>query len=198
MVLGITGGIGAGKSTILNLLKEEYQFVIFETDIIAKEIMEPGNLVFNRIVAYFGNDILNPDGQLDRKKMASIVFHDKSKLQTLNEIVHPGVIEEVSKRIKHMSASGKERFVIESALLIESGCYKICDKVWYIDTNPAVRRERLKHSRNMTDEQIDDVIKNQLKKEDCMSYSDEVIDNSGDINSTKAQIEKILVFSYAL
>ena len=198
MILGITGGIGAGKSTVLNILREKYQFVIFETDAIAKEIMEPNKQAFHHIVASFGETILNRDGAIDRRKLADIVFRDKDKLRELNQIVHPAVIKEVSDKIEGLKAEGKDRFVIESALLIDSGCYKICDKVWFIDTETDVRRERLKSSRNMTDRQIDDVIKNQLKKEDCMSYVDDVIDNSGDIAFTEQQMEKILFISYAL
>ncbi|MCI8668186.1 MAG: dephospho-CoA kinase [Lachnospiraceae bacterium] len=196
MILGITGGIGNGKSTVLKILQEQYHFAVFEADRIAHELMMPGNKIFDSIVEAFGTEILNPDGVIDRMRFGAIVFSDASKLERLNQMVHPSVIDEISCRIHQLRQEQPDtNFVIEAALLIESGCYKICDRLWYIDTRPEIRRERLKRYRGYTDEKIQQVIANQLKKEEFLKYADDVIDNSFSIEETAAQIEKKLVLS---
>ena len=194
MVIGITGGIGSGKTVILNLLGDKYGFVILEADKIAKELMEKGTAVFGKIAECFGNEILDERGCIDRQKFAAIVFNDKEKLTKLNALVHPSVIEEIDRRIKMMRADVRENFVIEAALLIESGCHRLCDKVWYIYTEKNIRIERLKAGRKMTEKQIADVIKNQLEVTDFERMADAVIDNSFSIDNTDKQIQKLLEF----
>ena len=100
MVIGITGGIGTGKSTILRILKEKYNFTIFEADKIAHELMMKGNVSYLKIVDYFGNDILDENNEIDRKKLGQKVFNDKKQLEKLNEFVHPEVIHEIQNRIE--------------------------------------------------------------------------------------------------
>lgn len=196
MILGITGGIGNGKSTVLRILQEQYHFVVFEADHIAHELMLPGEKIYDSIVETFGPDILTGDGTIDRMRFGSMVFTDEKKLETLNQIVHSTVIEEISRRIEHIRQEQPDtNFVIEAALLIESGCYKICDRLWFIDSDSEIRRERLKKYRGYTDEKIQQVIANQLKKEEFLKYADDVIDNSFSIEETTAQIEKKLVLS---
>ena len=197
MVIGLTGGIGAGKSTILNILKKEFGFTVIETDRIAHELMEKGQPVYEEITACFGREILDEKQQIDRRKLGAIVFEQKKMLKKLNEIVHPEVILEMKKRIATKSPE-QGRFVIESALLFESGCQKLCDSVWYVDTKESIRRERLKTNRGMTDEQIDRVLRQQTMQEQNRRMSDIRIDNSDDVGKTTEQIhmalEKILEF----
>lgn len=193
MVIGITGGIGTGKSTVLNLLKEKYGFVIFEADKIGHEIMNKGQKAYNKIVEYFGTDILNSDLTINRRTLSDIVFQDKEKLDMLNKIIHPAVIEKLLSEIeKYRQENGADKFVIEAALLIESGCDKICDCVWYIYAEKEVRMERLMKGRGMTREQIESIMRNQLDKEDFIKNTAAVIDNSGTIESTDRQIEKLI------
>ncbi len=194
MILGITGGIGTGKSTVLKILQEQYHFIVFEADTIAHELMLPGKTIYNSIVEFFGKDILAADGTIDRIKFGAIVFSDPEKLETLNKMVHPAVIEEIKQRIEQQQKQNPETdFVIEAALLIESGCYEICNRLWYIHSDVKIRRERLRKYRGYTNEKIEHVIANQLKKEDFLKYADDVIDNSFSIEETAAQIEKKLV-----
>ena len=193
MILGITGGIGAGKSTVLKILEEKYHFIIFDADSIAHELMMSKKAIYNKILKCFGNNILLPDGNIDRKKLGVIVFHDKLKLEQLNNIVHPAVISEILYRIETIQSKNKEAdFVIEAALLIESGCYKICDHLWYVYSNSKTRNCRLKKDRGYTDEKINSIVSNQLKKEEFLKYADDVIDNSFTLEETQAQIEKKL------
>lgn len=194
MILGITGGIGTGKSTVLNILKEKYDFLVLESDKIAHEVMNPGNTAYNEIVEFFGADILNDDKTINRKKMSEIVFNNKDKLNKLNSIVHPSVIKMISDTIQEEKLKGKENFVIEAALLIESGCSKICDRVWYIYADTEVRIERLMKSRNMTRKQIEDVMKNQMKNEFFQDNTTDIVDNSKSIEDTCVQVQKLLEF----
>ena len=199
MVIGITGGIGAGKSTVLSILKNQYGFVIFEADQIAHELMRKGNISYLRIVSYFGNDILDENEEIDRKKLGQKVFSNKEQLEKLNEFVHPEVISEIQRRMA-MDPERKDngRFVIEAALLFESGCNTICDQVWYIDTNTEVRKQRLREYRKMSDEQIESVMKNQLNRDRFEQLSDVVIDNSDSVGNTAKQIQNLLEFSCCL
>lgn len=193
MILGLTGGIGCGKSAVLNILQEDYGFHIFEADRIAHEIMEPGGRCYDKIVQSFGTEILDNNGVIDRNQFGMIVFSDKEKLSTLNSIVHPATIEEIFARItKIRNVDCNAHFVIEAALLIESGCNKLCDYVWYIYAKPSIRRQRLKEYRNYSDEKIDAVMKNQLDKETFARIADAVIDNSHELLETKKQIEENL------
>lgn len=194
MILGITGGIGTGKSTVLNILKEKYDFLVLESDKIAHEVMNPGNSAYNEIVGFFGVDILNDDKTINRKKMSEIVFNDQDKLNKLNSIVHPAVIKKISDTIEEEKLKGKENFVIEAALLIESGCSKICDRVWYIYADTEVRIERLMKSRNMTRKQIEDVMKNQMNNEFFRDNTTDIVDNSNSLEDTCARVQKLLEF----
>lgn len=196
MILGITGGIGNGKSTVLKILQEQYHFTVFEADRIAHELMLPGNKIYDSIVEAFGTEILNPDGTIDRMRFGAVVFSDAEKLERLNQMVHPSVIDEISRRIHQIRQKQPDMdFVIEAALMIESGCYKICDRLWYVDARPDIRWDRLKRFRGYTDEKIRQIIANQLEKEEFLKYADDVIDNSFSIKETAAQIEKKLVLS---
>lgn len=194
MILGITGGIGTGKSTVLNILKEKYNFIIFEADKIAHEVMNPNGIAYNEIVDYFGDEILYSDSSIDRKKMSSIVFNNKEKLEKLNSIVHPAVIKEILQRIEKNKALGYDDFVIEAALLIESGCSKVCDMVWYVYADESVRVERLIKNRNMTAKQIENVIKNQMSHEFFLNNTNAIIDNSKSFEDTCMQVQKLLEF----
>lgn len=196
MIIGITGGIGTGKSTILKILREKYGFVIFEADKIGHERMAKGQEAYAKIIDLFGNEILDENLEINRKSLSNLVFHDKEKLEQLNQIIHPAVIKTIQERIHHYQTTQNiHRFVIEAALLIESGCDQICDTVWYIYADEDVRIERLMKNRNMTKEQIASIMKNQLKKQDFEENTDCVIDNSGSIKNTEKQIEKLLEIS---
>lgn len=194
MILGITGGIGTGKSTVLNILKDKYGFTIYEADRIAKEIMEKGGLAYNKIIECFGKDILDEKSEIDKEKMSERVFNNKDNLDKLNNIVHPAVIEEIKSRINRDREKGREKFVIEAALLLESKCNEICDKVWYIYSDEETRIERLKCGRGLEEKQIERVMKNQLSETDFRERTDAVIDNSKSIDNTVMQIEKLLEF----
>ncbi len=192
-IIGITGGVGSGKSEVLNILENDYHAKIIQSDHVAHELMVPGAKSYDAIVYAFGNKILNDDQTINRPALGEIVFHDETKLSLLNSITHKNVDEEILARI---DAFGKEEpdglVVVESALLVGAGYEKKFDQLWYIYTREEVRYERLKASRGYSDEKIAQMIAKQQSEEQFKSMASHVIDNSGDLADTKAQIAKIL------
>lgn len=192
-IIGITGGVGSGKSEVLNILENDYHAKIIQSDHVAHELMVLGAKSYDAIVYAFGNKILNDDQTINRPALGEIVFHDETKLSLLNSITHKNVDEEILARI---DAFGKEEpdglVVVESALLVGAGYEKKFDQLWYIYTREEVRYERLKASRGYSDEKIAQMIAKQQSEEQFKSMASHVIDNSGDLADTKAQIAKIL------
>ena len=192
-IIGITGGVGSGKSEVLNILENDYHAKIIQSDHVAHELMVPGAKSYDAIVYAFGNKILNDDQTINRPALGEIVFHDETKLSLLNRITHKNVDEEILARI---DTFGKEEpdglVVVESALLVGAGYEKKFDQLWYIYTREEVRYERLKASRGYSDEKIAQMIAKQQSEEQFKSMASHVIDNSGDLADTKAQIAKIL------
>lgn len=195
-VIGITGGIGSGKSVVLNLLKNEYHAHIVETDKLAHQLMEPGGELFDTIIDYFGIDIINEDGTLNREKLGTIVFHDEAKLKKLNNIVHPGVKSYIKNDIAHKNSQGNiSLYVIESAILIETGLNCICDESWYIYVEKEERIRRLIKGRGASREKWLNVMENQQDEDFYQRNCEQVINNSGDLEQT-ANIVKELLSSF--
>ena len=186
-VIGITGGVGSGKSEVLRYLKEAYGAWVCQMDETAKELQRRGTTCFRRIVEHFGERVVSAEGELDRAALSVIVFSDERELQALNEIVHPEVIRQVRGDIEEKRAQGLEFYVVEAALLPDVG-RELCDELWYIYTEEKVRRERLKASRGYTDERITQMIASQPGEARFRSACTAVIDNSGDFEDKKRQI----------
>lgn len=186
-VIGITGGVGSGKSRVLAYLEEAYGAVICQMDETARSLQKKGTRCFERIVEVFGHEILDAQGELDRAALGSIVFASEEKLAQLNGIVHPEVIRHVAKDIQSKEAQGRSLYVVEAALLPDVG-KELCDELWYIYAKESVRRERLKASRGYTDEKISQMIASQPQEERFRSTCSVVIDNSGSFEDTMKQI----------
>lgn len=192
-VVGITGGVGAGKSEVLTYLKEHCNCRIIMADRLAETLEEPGQKCYLRLVDLLGQDILQEDGRIDRQKMAAKIFADKKLLTAVNEIIHPAVKEYILQTIEaEKSADILDYLFIEAALLIEDGYDRIVDELWYIHTDVEVRRQRLKASRGYTDEKIDNILKGQLQEEEFYKYCHVVIENSGSLESVYKQIDEKL------
>lgn len=191
-IIGITGGVGSGKSEVLKYLENSCGAVVCQADLVAKNLQKRGTICFREMVAHFGPEILGVDGRLDRKKLAEIVFKDSKELAALNAIVHPAVKQSIFRKIRREEKKGSTLFVLEAALLLEEHYEEICDEVWYIDTNVEVRKERLKRSRGYSDEKIDDMIRAQKSREEFLSKCDRNIDNSRSFDETKEQIDQML------
>ncbi len=192
-VIGITGGVGSGKSSVLKLLKERFNAYILIADDIAKETMCRGNAGYEQVVEMFSEDILDKNKNIDRTKLATIVFHNENKRIVLNSIIHPLVKKIILNKINELKIAGTYDYVfVEAALLIEDHYDVICDELWYIYVPADIRRQRLKDSRGYSDEKIDSVFKSQLNEEAYKKACINVIDNSKDIEDTMSQIEKLL------
>lgn len=192
-IIGITGGIGSGKSLVARIMQDKYHAYIVNTDQIAKEQMEPGGISYGAVVSYFGKGILAKDGTIDRSKLSQVVFQDKEKLLMVNQLTHPNVLMEVKREIEAESARGVHPyFIIETALMIESGYDLACDEVWYVHSSSEERRARLKMSRGYTDGKIDSIFHSQKKEEEFLRHFEIVIKNNGSVEELEEQIEVCL------
>ena len=189
-IIGITGGVGAGKSTVLNYIQSKCKCRIIYSDNVANDIKLRGQPCYEPIVKLLSEDILGDDLEIDKKKMAAKIFSDDSLLAQVNEILHPAVNDYIFGEIEKEKKKGELQYLfIEAALLIENGYDKIVDELWYIYASEDVRRQRLKASRGYSDEKINDILKGQLSDEEFRKFADFVIDNSGDEKETKRQID---------
>ena len=191
-IIGITGGVGSGKSRVLSYIEETYSCVICQADHVAWELQKPGKKGYMEIVKHFGSEVLNEDGSINRPALGQIVFSDENELLALNAIMHPAVKVAIKDKILEEINRGSELFVLEAALLIEEHYDEICDELWYIYTEEAIRRDRLKSSRGYTDEKIDSMMKTQLSEDVFRKKCKVVIDNSGDFEYTCLQIQEAI------
>ena len=192
-VIGITGGVGAGKSEILAYLREHANCRIIIADKVAHDLEKQGGVCYDRIVALLGEEVIAEDGKIDKSKMAARIFADKGLLVRINEIVHPAVKEYIVNEIAKEKKVGRLDYLfIEAALLIEDGYKEIVDEMWYIRTDEKTRRDRLKASRGYSDEKIDSIIREQLSEEEFHKNCSTVIDNSKSLESAYGQIDKKL------
>ncbi len=212
LFVGITGGVGAGKSEILNYLRNNYNSRVMLTDEIAHEVMEPGTDCYNKLKEIFGTEpsVYNEDGTFNRPNLAKVIFSDDAKREALNAIVHPAVKQyvieqyEAEKRLveKQNEKSEKQQngvtnaaldlLVVESALLIDDNYDAICEEMWYIYTTEDNRRARLKASRGYSDEKIQNIFDSQLSEEAFREACQEVIDNNQAPEDAFIQIKGIL------
>lgn len=192
-LIGLTGCVGSGKSTVGNKMQEHFSVKLVMTDDLGHLAMEPGTDSYQKIIHTFGTAIKKSDGQIDRAVLAKIVFDNKEKLEQLNGIIHPWVKEYLKKSIEQEKQQGQfSYYVMESAILFQSGLDKICDEIWYVDADEAIRRERLKNSRGYTDEKIDSILKNQAENERLKQQCDVIISTNAGENSILPQLQKYL------
>ena len=189
-VIGITGGVGAGKSTVLDYVRQRWDTLVVQADVTGHEVMAPGGPCYEPILELFGSEILREDKSIDRGKVAAIVFQDGEKLAALNGIVHPAVKKEILARIECARKEGVSLFFLEVALLFEDHYDAICDDLWYIYADESVRRERLMDSRGYSQEKINGIFANQMSDIFFRTHCDYVVENNGDLAVTYGQIEE--------
>lgn len=187
VVVGLTGGIGAGKSTVSAALAERGAVVI-DADAITREIQEPGTEVFDAMVERFGERIVGPDGRLDRPAVADIVFADADALADLNAIVHPAVGAEIARRLGE-EVGGDHVVVLDVPLLVESGRDDLAGLV-VVDVDPEIAVERLVRHRGFRESDARSRICHQAPREERLARADLVIDNSGSLDDLRPQIER--------
>lgn len=192
LVVGLTGNIGCGKSSLSELLISKNIDVI-DADIISREIMYDKELL--EIIFYeFGTEIKNNDGTLNRKKLGNIVFNDDDMLIKLNSITHPAIKRKINDRIIDISNQGKNIVVIDAALLIEGKFLDLVDKLVVITCNEEVQLNRVVNRDNMTKEEALKRINSQMKQDEKIKYADYIIDNSKDMNNLKDEFDKLFIY----
>ena len=193
MTIGITGGVGAGKSQVLTYIEANYNCKVIRADEVAHLLEEPGHKCYERIVAFLGTDILQEDKTIDKRKMAAAIFTDEKKLIAINEILHPEVKTYILEQIQQESEKQEIDFLfVEAALLIEEHYDEILDEIWYIHADAEVRSKRLMESRQYSAEKIADIMGKQLSEEEFRKHCSVVIVNNGDLTVTYKQIDAIM------
>lgn len=187
-VIGLTGGVGAGKSTVLSFLQEKYGFYVIQADLVARKLMEPGKEAYQAVCAFLGPVILQENGEIDRKVMADIIFNDPFKREEIDRLTHPFVWEAVRRE----AAKHADRPVVIEAAIPSKDFRDICDEMWYLYTSREVRIRRLKESRGYSLEKAESIMANQATEETFESFSDARIDNNGSEEETRKQIEALL------
>lgn len=192
-LIGITGGIGAGKSTVSTICKH-LGFKVYNSDQRAKEIVSEDSIIKKKIISFFGNNIYK-NGVLDRKFLSHKIFNDKSSLQQINSIIHPAVKKDFNSWV--INNSNEKILFKESALLFESGAYKELDKIILIVSDKNLRVSRvLNRDQNRSKKEIESIIDKQIDEVDAIKYADIVIDNNHKkmlLPSVIKEIEKLIV-----
>lgn len=184
-VIGLTGNIGTGKSTVLRMLRELGAHVI-DADAVTRQVMRRGEPAFDAIVEAFGRDVLGPDGELDRAALAQRVFSDPAALRRLEEIVHPAAVARVREEIAGTAAPV---VVVEAIKLLEAGMAReLCDAVWVVDAPEEVCIARLAAGRGISAEEARRRLAAQTPQAEKRAAADVVIDNSGDLEETRRQV----------
>jgi dephospho-CoA kinase len=188
LVIGLTGGIGSGKSTVSALLAGKGA-VIVDADAITREVQQPGTDTFKAMVERFGEGIVGPDGALDRNAVADIVFNDPDALADLNHIVHPAVGAEIASRMQAL-AEGDDVVVLDVPLLVESSRAYPVAGLLVVDVDPEVAVHRVVGQRGMREDDVRARMTRQASREQRLARADRVIDNSGDLDALARQVDE--------
>lgn len=189
-IIGITGGVGAGKSTVLDHLEKQYNACVLQADKIGHLVMEPGGICYGQVIALFGKQIIKNDKTIDRKMVSDVVFAHEEMRQKLDDIIHPAVKSYILDKIEEQKKAGCTLMIVEAALLLEDHYDAFCDKVWYIHTDQEIRIERLMSSRGYTREKAENIIARQATEGFFREHADYTIQNNGDLDETWRQIEE--------
>lgn len=190
LVAGLTGGIGSGKSTFAALLAEHGAQII-DADQLGRDALQPGQPAWDSVVTQFGDEILAAHSmQVDRKRLASIVFNDKDALAALNAIIHPVIFGGIADALERLRDTDSI-VVIDAALILEAGLDSILDTLIVVTSTKENRRSRLQSERGMSVEEIDARIANQLRQEDLVAKADIVVENDGSLEDLAAEAERV-------
>lgn len=194
IVIGMTGGIGSGKSSVCDYLKTKYGAFIQMADDIGHQVMAPGGCAYEPLKELLGDGYFLPDMTFDRKKIGDRAFKEPELLEKMNKIIHPAVHQTIIDGVLNAKKEGVEIAVIEAALLIEANYRDVCDEYWFVYTNKESRYKRLLSSRDITAEKIEDVMSRQLSEEYFRKECEYTLDNSYDFDNTARQIDERIEF----
>ena len=190
-IIGLTGGIGSGKSTISDYLTEK-GFHVLDADKIAREIVMPGSEALIELVSVFGEEILMEDGSLDRKRLGAIAFADAEKKKLLDDIMHTRILEIIHQKVVEFRESMHRTIFIDAALLFETGLDKFVGEIWVVDVEEEVRIKRIIDRDGMSRSEILKRIANQMDQEQKNSRADQILDNSGSKEALYQQIDALI------
>jgi len=190
VVIGVTGNIGSGKSTVCRILAQLGAAAI-DADRLSHEAYEPHSQSWRKIVATFGKDILKSDEEIDRQKLAQVVFSNPTALTRLNHIVHPKAYSMAKERIATYRRQGLRAVALEAALLIEAKWTGLVDQVWLVVASEATVIHRLKEGKADNESEVLARLKSQMAAEEKMKYADAVINNDGDLNQLEARLTQL-------
>lgn len=189
-VIGLTGGIATGKSTVAGFL-EERGAVVIDADVLSREAARPGRPALERIATAFGKEVLLPDGTLDRKRLGDIVFASPEKRRRLEEIMHPEIRRLADERINRLAGEGHALVFYMAPLLIEAGALDRVDEVWVVTVRPEIQLERLMRRNNIGRAEAERIISSQMPLAEKERYGKLLIDNSGTPEETRRLLAKI-------
>lgn len=191
MIIGLTGSIASGKSTISQLLKDK-GFHIIDADLVARKVVEPGSPTLSEIAKAFGDDVLHPDGTLNREALGSLIFHDPAKRKQLNELMHPAIRQEMLAQRDELKTQGIETIIMDIPLLFESRLQHFVEKILVVSVTEEIQLERLIKRNSLSEEEAKVRISTQLPVSEKEKAADAVIYNNGSIEESKTQLEQIL------
>lgn len=190
-IIGITGGIGSGKTTASEYLKSR-GFHVIDADRIGHEIMQPGMPILIELSMVFGEDILNDNGVLNRKKLAEAAFADPQNKKMLDCITHEEIFEEIRRRMDVLSDQGVKLVFLDAALLFETGLENTCEQTWLIDAEDAIRIKRAMDRDGSTRDQVLARLKNQMSSEEKRKRASHIVDNSGNLEQLYKQLDVLI------
>lgn len=189
-VIGLTGGIGSGKSTVSGFLAELGALII-DADKVGHALLKPDTEIWREVVAAFGRQILTPDGEISRKKLASIVFGSPGRLKLLNRLMHPEMKKKVMARLLEYRRQGAGVVVLEAALLVKAGWTELADEVWVTTASETTVLERLEQQQGLSRKESLARIRSQLPREELLKHADVVINTEKSLDELKAEVKKL-------
>ncbi len=190
LTIGLTGGIGSGKSSVANLLRQ-FGASIIDADRLGHEAYTPNSEAWHQVIAAFGEDILTPQCEIDRRKLGAIVFADPNQLTRLNGIMHPLMAAMVEERKAQLQAAGQTVAVVEAAVLFEAGWDALVDEVWTTHAPTDAVVARLSQRNGLTPQEADQRINSQLPAAERLRRSDVVVDNSADLPALEQTVKTL-------
>jgi len=190
LIIGVTGNIGSGKSTVCQILARLGAMVI-DADKLAHEAYKPHSQTWQELIDAFGRDIVKPDEEIDRQKLGQMVFSDHNALAQLNRIVHPGTYRLAEERIADCRRRGAKVIALEATLLIEAGWRTLVNKVWLVVAPEAVIVERVKGDQELSQAQILARLKSQMPAEEKAKYADAIVYNDGSLNQLESRATEL-------
>ncbi|HEY7160537.1 MAG TPA: dephospho-CoA kinase [Acidobacteriota bacterium] len=191
LVVGLTGGMCCGKTTVTSMFSE-LGCLIIDADLISRKLVEPGEPSYKRIIKFFGKEILQKDGTLDRKKLGGIIFQDPAKRKILNSILHPSIVREEERMIREAREKGTHQIaIVSAALMIEAGVHKRFKKIIVVHCGRELQIQRIMKREKISRREALQRISSQLSTTEKRKYADYVINTSGPFTQTRKQAVKV-------